>query len=181
MTPAFIHAWRHPKPVGATGRCIGHTDLPLDRRKAKRLAHRIRQAARQEGLPRVVYTSPLQRCALVGRVLKRWGWRHVVDARLIEVDFGQWDGCPWEAIARQEVDEWCHALLHTRPGGGESLSALLTRAQAWSWSGGSITMVGHAGWMLARQWVAAHPPGVFPMQAMAWPKAPPYLSRWVLV
>ena len=42
-----LSVWRHPQPVGAAGRCIGHTDLPVDARKAKRLAHRIRQAARQ--------------------------------------------------------------------------------------------------------------------------------------
>ena len=34
----LMHAWRHPAPKGAAGRCIGaRTDLPVDRRKAAQL------------------------------------------------------------------------------------------------------------------------------------------------
>ena len=33
-----LHIWRHPKPVGAAGLCLGRTDLPVDPRKARRLA-----------------------------------------------------------------------------------------------------------------------------------------------
>ena len=64
-----MEAWRHPRPDGVAGRCIGHTDVPVDRRRAKRLAHRIRCAARREGWPKGVWTSPLRRCADVGRWL----------------------------------------------------------------------------------------------------------------
>jgi len=92
--------WRHPRAEGAEGRCIGVTDLPVDRRRAKRLAHRIRRVARRERLPRVIHTSDLQRAAAVGRWLRRWGWRHVVDARLREMDFGDWDGLHWSMIER---------------------------------------------------------------------------------
>ena len=56
-----IWIWRHPKPIGAAGRCIGRTDLPVDPRRAKRLAHRIRQHARRHHLPHAVVTSPLRR------------------------------------------------------------------------------------------------------------------------
>jgi len=57
-----VLAWRHPRPIGADGRCIGgRTDLPVDARKAKRLAHRIRAVARREGLVREAVCSPLER------------------------------------------------------------------------------------------------------------------------
>ncbi|RZL33467.1 MAG: fructose-2,6-bisphosphatase, partial [Rubrivivax sp.] len=93
--PAFT-IWRHPKPRGAEGRCIGgRTDLAVDPRKAKRLAHRIRANARRHALPREVVTSPLARAADVGRWLKRWGFRWRVDAALAEMDFGAWDGRGW--------------------------------------------------------------------------------------
>lgn len=180
MVQGLIHAWRHPKPQGAAGRCIGRTDLPLDRRKAKRLAHRIRQAARREGLPRVVCTSPLRRCALVGRVLKRWGWRHLIDQDLLEMDFGRWDGQPWGHIALAEIDAWCLDLAHVAPGGGEALQALLARARAWSPPVAQATVVAHAGWMLARQWVGTHAPHELPQQAAHWPMAPGYQTRWAL-
>ena len=98
-----LNVWRHPKPEGVAGRCIGHTDVPVDRRKSKRLAHRIRAWARRHGAAHEVITSPLRRGADVGRWLARWGWRHRIDVRLIEVNFGRWDGQAWEAIGPTAV------------------------------------------------------------------------------
>ena len=119
--------WRHPRPIGAAGRCIGRTDLALDHRRAKRLAHQIRRAARRHQLPRQIWTSALQRCALVGRQLARWGWMHRIDDRLQELDFGHWDGQPWSAIAPAEVAAWEADFAHHAPGGAESLAALRRR------------------------------------------------------
>jgi len=187
---ATLHlvAWRHPKPVRAQGRCIGQTDLPLDRRKAKRLAHRIRQVARRHQWPRVVYTSPLQRCALVGRQLKRWGWRHHVDAALLEMHFGQWDGCPWHAIPLAQIDQWCGDFLHARPGGGEALHGLFQRTMSWLQAHAigqgdqacaptgpaqpPLLIVAHAGWMQVAAWLASGQP--WPTQASQWPSPAPY-------
>ncbi len=146
--------WRHPRPIGATGRCIGHTDLGVDRRRAKRLAHRIAAVARRERLPREVWTSPLKRCAEVGRLLRRLGFKHRIDERLCEMDFGTWDGQPWEAIDRREVAQWEDDFERHRPGGGESLAALIERARGFlieraSSGAGQVLIVGHAGWMSA--------------------------------
>jgi alpha-ribazole phosphatase len=178
-----IVAWRHPKPIGAQGRCIGRTDLPLDRRKAKRLAHRIRRAARLNGWPCVVYSSPLQRCVLVGRQLKRWGWRHHVDAALQEMDFGRWDGELWRHIALSQMDQWCAQFLDGHPGDGESLRELFERVAAWlsAQAIGELAtgqcapprlVIAHAGWMQACAWLATGLP--WPTQAGQWPKPPGY-------
>ncbi|HEY9064737.1 MAG TPA: histidine phosphatase family protein, partial [Burkholderiaceae bacterium] len=126
-----LHLWRHPKPVGAAGRCIGRTDLPIDRRKAKRLAHRIRAWTRRHALPRCVVTSRLRRSAAVGRVLAGWGWQHVRDPRLDEFDFGAWDGRRWVEIAADELEAWSRDFPAYRAGGGESVSALLERCRAF--------------------------------------------------
>ena len=141
--------WRHPKPIGAAGRCIGRTDLPVDPRRAKRLAHRIRQHARRHGLPHAVVTSPLRRCADVGRWLRRWGWTHRIDARLIELDFGAWDGRRWCDIAWDEVRAWEADFMDHAPGGGESLRMLRGRVHAVLAEGGPCLAVGHAGWINA--------------------------------
>ena len=113
-----VHAWRHPAAKEALGRCIGHTDLAVDRRKAKRLARRIQQVARRAGLPHIVLTSPLRRAAHVGRWLHRWGWVHRIDGALAEVNFGHWEGRHWQDIGRAEIDAWCADFAHHRPGGG---------------------------------------------------------------
>jgi alpha-ribazole phosphatase len=148
---AELWIWRHPKPIGAAGRCIGQTDLPVDPRRAKRLAHRIRQHARRHGLPHEICSSPLRRCADVARWLRRWGWRHHVDARLLELDFGAWDGRRWSAIAHADVLTWEADFLHHAPGGGESLQRLHARVSdvLAAVRAGHLPhlIVGHAGWM----------------------------------
>lgn len=168
--------WRHPRPSGAAGRCIGRTDLPVDPRRAKRLAHRLRRAARQHRLPRVVCTSPLQRCASVGRWLARWGWQHQIDARLLELDFGRWDGLPWSCIAHADVAAWEVDFAQHAPGGGEPLASLVARClgfvQAQSASGATtVLVVAHAGWINAC--AVADPAS---QRAPTWPAAPRYSS-----
>ncbi len=168
---AVLHAWRHPKSIGAAGRCIGaRTDLAVDPRKAKRLAHRIRRVARLEGLPRVVATSPLRRCRDVGRWLRRFGFRHLVDARLAEVDFGAWDGRRWDAIARAEIAAWAADLPGYRPGGGECVSALLERVDAVWQAPPAALLVTHGGWLSAALWRARD--GGSKPDAATWPQAP---------
>jgi alpha-ribazole phosphatase len=172
-----VWVWRHPPAQGASGRCIGRTDLRVDPRRAKRLAHRVRQLARRQQLARCVITSPLRRSAAVGRWLRRWGWRHRIDAALLETDFGTWDGHCWAHIERAEIDAWCADLLLHRPGGGECLAQLLQRVAAWSAPPGAC-VVGHAGWMLARRWLASGLPP--PRQAADWPAAPRHNECWLL-
>ena len=163
--------WRHPKPHGAAGRCIGaRTDLPVDPRKAKRLAHCIRAHARRHGLPREVVTSPLARAAAVGRWLQRWGFRWHVDAALAEMDFGAWDGRAWRDIAPAEFERWMADFRGFTFEGGESLDARLARVAAWQPP--CALAVGHGGWITARRWCDERK-GQAP-EAGTWPAPPGY-------
>ncbi|MDR7267626.1 alpha-ribazole phosphatase [Pelomonas saccharophila] len=160
---AAFTIWRHPKPRGAEGRCIGaRTDLPVDPRKAKRLAHRIRAHARRHDLPREIVTSPLLRAAAVGRWLRCWGFRWRVDAALAEADFGRWDGKPWTEIAPTEFERWMDDFCGFDFEGGESLNALFARAAAWQPP--CALVVGHGGWITARRWRGEAP------TPASWPK-----------
>lgn len=185
--PCVLCVWRHPKAVGAAGRCIGRTDLPVDPRRAKRLAHRIRRHARRCALPRVVCTSPLQRGADVGRWLARWGWRHRIDAALVEIDFGAWDGLTWDEIGESAVTAWCADFARHAGHGGESVSMLFERCASWlagASSSSTRCIVGHAGWInaarllqdgrglpeAARAWPAPLAPGQ--LLELRWPAGP---------
>ncbi len=164
-----LHVWRHPRAEGAAGRCIGRTELRVDPRRAKRLAHRIRAFARREQLAAVVLTSPQARCRAVGRWLARWGWRHRVDAALCELDFGRWDGQLWRDVPRHEVDAWCADFEHHAPGGGEPLAALLQRVRGFD-PGEARIVVTHGGWLSAALWLQ-RAGGEAPRSA-DWPAAP---------
>lgn len=169
--PGAWWIWRHPRPEGAQGLCVGRHDLPVDRRRAKRLARRIQRVARHEGLPRVVWTSSLRRAHAVGAILARWGWQHRVDDGLQEASFGTWDGRPWCHIPRSAIDAWCADFACYRPGGGESLQALFTRCRAVLVSAERQqpvrVVVGHAGWMSAAEHLAHG--RAMPAQADDWP------------
>ena len=172
--PRTLHVWRHPRPIGAEGRCIGRTDVAVDPRKARRLAYRINAAARRLGLTRHVLTSTRRRTSDVGRCLRRLGWRHERIDALAEMDFGAWDGMAWTDVPRAAFDAWCADFLNGRPGGGESVDAFFDRVAGSVVEATAPVVVAHAGWLIALRWLADGGPR--PVLAGEWPGAPGYAA-----
>ena len=171
--PASVIAWRHPRAEGVEGRCIGaRSDPPVDARRAKRLAHRMRAVARHEGLPRRVAVSPARRCRAVGRWLRRFGFEVHTDARLREFDFGAWDGSRWDAVPRAEIDAWCGDFGGYAPGGGDTLVGFLARIRPLRACPPAPLMVTHGGVLSALDWLASSAGAVAPTGAREWPAAP---------
>ncbi|HEY9104455.1 histidine phosphatase family protein, partial [Chitinimonas sp.] len=71
-----------------------------------------------------VYSSPARRCLALARRLHP---RPTVLTELQELDFGRWEGLPWDTVPRAELDAWAQDLWHYRPGGGESAALLRER------------------------------------------------------
>jgi alpha-ribazole phosphatase len=118
---------RHTRPEGAEGLCYGRTDLPL----APGLQDEVVRLS--AALPPVacIVTSPLSRCARLAQALARArGLSLRADPRLIEMDFGTWEGRPWAEIARAELDAWAADLTGARPHGGETVAELAARSRA---------------------------------------------------
>jgi alpha-ribazole phosphatase len=114
---------RHPRPAVAPGLCYGSTDLPAVEEDTRRVHAALRAAGLPGALP--VHASPLRRCADLARSIATD--RVCFDARLAEMDFGEWELRSWDAIGRDAVDAWNADLLHHRPGGGESLLQVARR------------------------------------------------------
>lgn len=112
-----LHLLRHPKPMLEPDLCYGASDVPVADAELQRVVAALHAAGLPGALP--VHTSPLQRCAMLARRLQPHGVR--VDARLAEMDFGDWEMRPWSDIARGEVDAWAADLLLYRPGGAENV------------------------------------------------------------
>jgi alpha-ribazole phosphatase len=116
----ILHLIRHPKPLIDAGICYGRLDISAENFDA--VAESLR-AELPSGLP--LWSSPLRRCRVLA---ERLNPSPVFDERLVEMDFGAWEGRAWDAIPRHELDAWAADVAGFAPPGGESPLALQQRA-----------------------------------------------------
>ncbi len=148
---------RHAQVLLEPGMCYGALDVAADpeatRQCAEALAAKLPPNA-------VVSTSPLQRCTQLAEVLMelRPDLSLQADARLQEMNFGNWEGRPWATIAREEFDDWTANFGEYAVGGdGESTNGVMARvAQAFDElpAGYDAVWITHAGIIRAAQLVA---------------------------
>lgn len=115
--------------VNASGRLQGRLDPPLTE-LGRDQARRIAQALRADALARVV-TSPLRRARETAEIITEGLGidAPVVDERLVELDYGAWDGRAVRDVTGQEWARW-RADPDFAPPGGESLATLRARTVA---------------------------------------------------
>jgi len=121
---------RHgPTEWNALGKVQGHTDIPLSEVGLAKMA-----ALRLPVVASRVYTSPMLRARQTAQAL---GLQHpVLDARLMEQNWGAWEGLTREDIfAAHGADAFVKAGSEQgeafRPGGGESTGELHARVAAF--------------------------------------------------
>ena len=117
---------RHTRLVDVTGLCYGRADMAL----ADTFAEEARALA--EALPwtpREIWTSPSARCLRLAEALA--GSATVkVDARLQELNFGEWEGRRWETFRGPESEAWALDPWTRRPPGGETALEMWVRVTA---------------------------------------------------
>lgn len=120
---------RHARPLVEAGVCYGVTDMPADADHTRDCAARLASLLPQ-GLQ--LWTSPLLRCAALAETLlaQRPDLQLRTDARLVELDFGCWEGVRWDDIPRSVFDAWASDFGAARFGGRESVNELLRRVAA---------------------------------------------------
>jgi len=141
---------RHGEPVGGR-RYRGQTDDPLSEKGWQQMRAAV---ANHPGWD-VIYSSPLRRCAEFARELSEQ--RSVplqIDARLMEIGFGIWEGRTPDELNQQDPDQisrFWRDPLGNRPAGAESLDSFRERVDA-AWQdlllaqpGKRVLVVGHAG------------------------------------
>jgi alpha-ribazole phosphatase len=112
---------RHPRPLIDRGICYGRLDIPVH--PDAPLAADISLAGASR-----VWTSPARRCRVLAEVIAAaFTLPLTVDARLQELDFGAWEGMPWDDVPRADLDRWASSPLTFAPPGGESASSLISR------------------------------------------------------
>ncbi|MCD2512891.1 histidine phosphatase family protein [Comamonas endophytica] len=173
---------RHAAPLVAPGICYGRLDLAADAQATRQAAQALAEALPARA---AVRHSPLRRCVQLAEALQalRPELRSQPDARLQEMDFGAWEGQPWEAVPRAELDAWAGDLHGYAPGGGEPLAAMLARiAGALDASGegeeADVVWITHAGVARCVHWLRAHPQKT--ATAAQWTQAAPAPGQWTI-
>lgn len=121
---------RHAPVLLATGSCYGALDVPADAAATLACAKALADV-----LPRglQISTSSLQRCEQLAQSL--CGLRPDLifksDTRLREMNFGSWEGRPWNLITQSDIDAWTADFAgHAVGGHGETVRAVMARVGA---------------------------------------------------
>jgi alpha-ribazole phosphatase len=123
---AFV---RHPAVADGAGRCYGRLDLPL----ADPATIQPILTALAPMCGATIHTSPLARCRLLAEALAaNWSQPPPTAApHLLEMDFGAWEGRPWDDIPHADLDRWAADLSGFAAPGGETGAALVARVTAF--------------------------------------------------
>ncbi len=119
---------RHPAVEVPPGIVYGRTDVPLA--PGADLAGIVRHLPALSAF--TLWSSPARRCtAVAGAIAAAHGvaWRN--DARLLELDFGAWEGAPWSGVPRADLDRWAASPTDFAPPDGESGASLIARVTAF--------------------------------------------------
>ena len=192
-------------PRVASAHCYGHTNWPADpaltHQAATALAHALAHElahAPARGLAGIhphpawrLRCSTLQRCELLALDLKGLMPNLALefDARLTELNFGAWEGLPWDRVPRAELDAWAaHFGTHRMGGHGETAHELVQRVahaahEAAHADPPDALWVTHAGVIRAVHWLAQRgwPRNPPPPQAQDWPTWAPAFGGWCTV
>lgn len=132
---------RHPRPLVEPGVCYGRLDVDCD--------DPLPVAARLQLPPQTtILSSPLRRARRLAEALDP---RVRLDARLAEIDFGDWEGRRWDDIDRDAIDDWAADVLNFTPPRGESVADLQRRVIDFAgelcttFAGDSVALITHAG------------------------------------
>lgn len=146
-----LHLVRHGPALDADGRAMGHTDAPLSPEGIEQVARLVAAWPRAPGR---IWSSDLRRARETAeRLGQRWSVTPAVDARLREMNFGEWDGRFWNALERDDADRikrWMESWVIERAPGGESFTIVSERVREWCLqcladSTDEVVVVAHAG------------------------------------
>jgi len=122
-----IYLIRHTKTDTLKGLCYGQSDVALADSFLKE-AHQLQQKLPCLKSDRLVFSSPLTRCV---KLAERLCDNVITDARLLELDFGDWEGSRFDEIDVAVLKQWTDDFVHVSPPNGESFIDLCQRTGAF--------------------------------------------------
>lgn len=107
---------RHTSVAVPQGVCYGKTDVALAPAFPEEASH-VKKKLQGQSFPEV-YCSPSTRCLRLAEVLS--DEKPVCDSRLMEMNFGEWEGKYYDEITDPRLQEWYSDYINVRATGGES-------------------------------------------------------------
>ncbi|OYU43803.1 MAG: phosphoglycerate kinase [Burkholderiales bacterium PBB4] len=173
---------RHARPLIAHGICYGALDVPADPTATQQAAEALALVLPEGAQLRC---SVLQRCELLPHYLcaLRPDLICQPEPRLVEMDFGIYEGVAWADIPKDALDAWTADFCNHRFGGQESVAEFMARvAEVWDecrppWILADQVWITHAG--VARAAFLLEQGIRLPHSAAQWPAQAPAFGGWI--
>ncbi|MBK0371207.1 alpha-ribazole phosphatase [Flavobacterium agrisoli] len=144
-----IYLVRHTETVVPKGICYGQTDVAI----AQPYDTAFEKIATQLPHNAVLFSSPLQRCLQLAHYLQLHNKTEKiqVDARLMEMHFGDWEMQAWNEIPTEILNPWMTDFVSVAVPNGESFEKLHQRvldfieSEIKNLSTQNVIIVAHAG------------------------------------
>ena len=121
----MIYLIRHTSVAVPKNTCYGQSDVALADTFPKEVLL-LKEKLYAVDTHATCYCSPLSRCIDLARELDFPD--PVVDARLMEMDFGRWELKTWKEIGSEDLTAWLKDFVNTPAPGGESYRELVNRS-----------------------------------------------------
>ena len=118
-----IYLIRHTRVNCEKGICYGQTDVDVAPTFDKELIE-IKNKLDMEGF--VFYSSPLKRCSSLAKALA--GSDFIVDERLKELNFGNWEMKRWDSIDEKDLQVWIDSYVDIPCPNGECFTDVYSRS-----------------------------------------------------
>ncbi|ABZ95315.1 Phosphoglycerate mutase [Leptospira biflexa serovar Patoc strain 'Patoc 1 (Ames)'] len=127
-----LYLIRHPETIAPKGTCYGRTDFPLkypvEDTAETTFAHL------PPNFDHLVVSPAPRAVKLANALLSKYNPNENAyhtqlnrDERLLEMDFGDWDGKLWEEIPRKDTIPWMKDFVNARTPNGEAFTDLIKR------------------------------------------------------
>ena len=124
-----VYVIRHTAVAVGGGICYGQSELGL----ASSFEEELQQYKLELGAVGpfdLVYSSPLGRCRILAEALNL-GVELIFEPRLMEMNFGLWEGRAWSDIEAEALNKWMGDFVEERTPEGECLRDLYERVGAF--------------------------------------------------
>ena len=117
-----VYLIRHTTPLIEKGICYGQSDIALAESFRSEASQLLQQIPEEID---AVYSSSSSRCYKLARLVK--SDQLIIDNRLLELNFGDWEMKNWDEINKEDLDKWMKDFVNVRVSNGENFIDLSNR------------------------------------------------------